>query len=252
MAQIGRLAGKVAIVNGAASEIGTAVAERFADEGATVVGTDRIAHSIGDMSFVVDLLDDARVRAMYDEVVEANGHLDVIYNNIGLMDVGDRALMDTSVETWHRVVDGNLTAVFLLCKHGVPYVRDTQPHGGSVINATSFLGAMGSATAQMAYSAAKAGVDQLTRDLGVHLARSGVRVNAVQFGPIDTDAQRAVFEFNADALGKRRVHWPMGRFGSLEEAAATIAFLASDDAGFVTATSVRLDGGINGAFTVPE
>jgi NAD(P)-dependent dehydrogenase (short-subunit alcohol dehydrogenase family) len=248
----GRLAGKVAVVNGAASEIGGAVARRFADEGASVVGVDRVEHSVGDTSMVVDLLDEDLVERLYADVVRAHGHLDVIYNNAGVMDVGDRAVMDTSLETWHRVVDGNLTAVFLSCKHGIPHVRDTQPAGGSVVNATSFLGTMGSATAQMAFSAAKAAVDQLTRDLGVHLARSGVRVNAVQFGPIETTPQRAVLESNPEVLQKRMVHWPSGRYGSLDEAAATVAFLASDDAGFITATSVPLDGGINRAFTVPE
>ena len=89
-------------------------------------------------------------------------------------------------------------------------------------------------------------------DLGVHLARSGVRVNVVLYGPIDTHTQRQVFERNPGALEKRLVHWPMGRFGSLDEAAATVAFLASDDAGFITAQAISLDGGITQAFTVPE
>jgi NAD(P)-dependent dehydrogenase (short-subunit alcohol dehydrogenase family) len=104
----------------------------------------------------------------------------------------------------------------------------------------------------MSYAAAKAAVVQLTRDLGVHLARSGVRVNAVLFGPMDTPTERAVFERNPGALDKRLIHWPMGRFGTLEEAAATIAFLASDNAGFITAAAIPLDGGITRAFTVPE
>jgi len=247
-----RLSGKVCVVNGVASEIGAAVAQRMSDEGAVVVGTDRVEHSIGDVALTVDLLDEAQVADMYNTVVGSHGHLDVIYNNLGVMDVADRALMDTSLDTWHRVIDGNLTSVALSCKHGIPHVRDSEPAGGSIINATSFLGAMGAATAQMAFSAAKAGVIQLTRDLGVHLARSGVRVNAVLFGPIDTATQRAVLEFGPDVLEKRKVHWPMGRFGSLDEAAATIAFLASDDAGFITAAAVPLDGGITEAFTVPE
>ena len=121
-----------------------------------------------------------------------------------------------------------------------------------MVNAASFLADIGAATAPMGYAAAKAGVVQLTRDLGVHLARSGVRVNAVLFGPIATPAQRAVFERNPGALEKRLVHWPMGRFGTLDEAAGTIAFLASDDAGFITAAALPLDGGIGQAFTVPE
>ncbi|MFJ5534838.1 SDR family oxidoreductase [Streptomyces sp. NPDC093261] len=86
----------------------------------------------------------------------------------------------------------------------------------------------------------------------MHLARSGVRVNAVLFGPIETPDQRAVFERNPGALEKRPVNWPMGRFGTLKEAAGVITFLAGDDSGFITAAVVPLDGGITEAFTVPE
>jgi enoyl-[acyl-carrier-protein] reductase (NADH) len=86
----------------------------------------------------------------------------------------------------------------------------------------------------------------------VHLARSGVRVNAVLFGPIETPAQRSVFDLDPGALDKRLVHWPMGRFGTLEEAAGAITFLASEDSGFITAAALPLDGGITKAFTVPE
>jgi NAD(P)-dependent dehydrogenase (short-subunit alcohol dehydrogenase family) len=121
-----------------------------------------------------------------------------------------------------------------------------------VINSASFLAAIGSATAPMGYAAAKAGVVQMSRDLGVHLARSGVRVNAVLFGPIETPEQREILERDPTVLQKRLVHWPMGRFGTLEEAAGTIAFLADDDSGFITGAAIPLDGGITEAFTVPE
>jgi NAD(P)-dependent dehydrogenase (short-subunit alcohol dehydrogenase family) len=240
------------VVNGAASEIGQAVAERFAREGAVVVGVDQTEHHVGDHPLQAELTDEPQVEAMYEQVVRTHGRLDVIYNNMGLMDPGDRSALDTSLQTWRRVHDANLTSIFLSCKHGIPHLRNTEPTGGSVINAASFLADIGAATAQMGYAAAKAGVVQLTRDLGVHLARSGVRVNAVLFGPIDTAGQRAVFERNPGALDKRLVHWPMGRFGTLAEAAGTIAFLASDDAGFITAAALPLDGGITEAFTVPE
>ncbi|GAB2727147.1 SDR family oxidoreductase [Kitasatospora kifunensis] len=246
------LANKVCVVNGAASTIGRAVAERFASEGAVVVGVDQVDHSVGDHVVRADLTDEPQVQAMYEEVVRRHGRLDVIYNNMGLMDRGDHSVLDTSLETWRRVHDANLTSIFLSCKHGIPHLLNTQPAGGSVINSASFLAAVGSATAPMAYAAAKAGVVQLTRDLGVHLARSGVRVNAVLFGPIETPDQRAVFDRNPGALEKRLVHWPMGRFGTLEEAAGAITFLASDDSGFITATALPLDGGITEAFTVPE
>jgi NAD(P)-dependent dehydrogenase (short-subunit alcohol dehydrogenase family) len=171
---------------------------------------------------------------------------------MGLMDRGDHSALDTSLQTWRQVHDANLTSIFLACKHGIRHLRSTEPAGGSVINAASFLADIGAATAQMAYAAAKAGVVQLTRDLGVHLARSGVRVNAVLFGPIDTPGQRAVFDRNPGALEKRLVHWPMGRFGTLAEAAGSVAFLASDDSGFITAAALPLDGGITRAFTVPD
>jgi NAD(P)-dependent dehydrogenase (short-subunit alcohol dehydrogenase family) len=247
-----RLAGKVCVVNGAASEIGQAVAARFASEGAVVIGVDRAEHGVGESAIQADLADEPAVEAMYEQVVRGHGRLDVIYNNMGLMDPGDRSALEVSLQTWRRVQDENLTSIFLSCKHGIPRLLTTDPAGGSVINAASFLADIGAATAQAAYAAAKAGVVQLTRDLGVRLARSGVRVNAVLFGPIDTAAQRAVFERNPGALERRLVHWPMGRFGTLAEAAGTIAFLASDDAGFITAAAIPLDGGITQAFTVPD
>ncbi|WP_406503663.1 SDR family oxidoreductase [Streptomyces sp. NBC_00212] len=246
------LVDKVCVVNGAASTIGRAVADRFAREGAFVIGVDKDDHTVGNHTVRADLTDESQVQAMYDDVVDRYGRLDVIYNNMGLMDRGDQSVLDTSLQTWRTVHDANLTSIFLSCKHGIPHLLNTEPSGGSVINSASFLAAVGSATAPMAYAAAKAGVVQLTRDLGVHLARSKVRVNAVLFGPIETPDQRAVFDRNPGALEKRLVHWPMGRFGTLEEASGTIAFLASDDSGFITATAVPLDGGITEAFTVPE
>jgi len=249
---VSRLANKVCVVNGAASPIGQAVAERFAREGAVVVGVDQVDHFVGEHAIRADLTQEADVEAVYKQIVSRHARLDVIYNNMGLMDHSDHSALDLDLATWRRVQDANLTSIFLSCKHGIPHLLNTDPAGGSVINAASFLGDIGAATNQMAYAAAKAGVVQLSRDLGVHLARSGVRVNSILFGPIETPSQRAVFERNPGALEKRLVHWPMGRFGTLEEAAGTIAFLASDDAGFITAAAIPLDGGITEAFTVPE
>jgi NAD(P)-dependent dehydrogenase (short-subunit alcohol dehydrogenase family) len=246
------LVGKVCVVNGAASLIGQAVAERFVREGALVVGVDRLEHSVGARSLQADLTEEAQVEETYREIVREHGRLDVIYNNMGLMDRSDHSVLDMSLQTWRGALDANLTSVFLSCKHAIPHLLTTEPTGGSVINAASFLAALGSATAPMAYTAAKAGVVQLSRDLGVHLARSGVRVNAVLFGPIETPQQRAILERDPSVLDKRLVHWPMGRFGTLEEAAGTIAFLAGDDAGFITGAAIPLDGGITQAFTVPD
>lgn len=251
MALSERLKDRVCIISGAASAIGEAVAERFQEEGALVVGVDKAEHSVGDYSLTADLTDESQVQEMYARTVEKYGKINVIYNNVGLQDREDHSALDMGLGTWQRVQDANLTSVFLSCKHGIPYLLKN-PMGSSVINSASFLANIGAATAQMAYSAAKAGVIQLTRDLGVNLARSGVRVNAVCFGPIATDKQQAVFDRNPGSLEKRLVHWPMGRFGTLREAAGTIAFLASDAAGFITAAAIPLDGGITAAFTVPD
>jgi len=247
-----RFTDKVSVVNGAASEIGQAVAARLAAEGAVVIGVDREEHAAGEESIQVDLTDETRVEALYSAVVDRYGRLDVIYNNMGRMGAGDGSALHIGTNSWRQIMDDNLTSIFLSCKHGIPHLMATEPPGGAVVNAASFLAGLGSATAPMAYSAAKAGVVQLTKDLGVALAKSGVRVNAVLFGPIETAAQRAILEASPDTLAKRTVHWPTGRFGTLDEAAEAVAFLASDDAGFITSTALPLDGGIGGAFTVPE
>jgi NAD(P)-dependent dehydrogenase (short-subunit alcohol dehydrogenase family) len=110
------------------------------------------------------------------------------------------------------------------------------PPGGSAINTATFLATKGAATAQMAYSASRAGVLALSRDLGVNLARRGVRVNALCIGPIDTPALRELFADDPAEVARRNVHIPTGRFGTVEEVAGTVAYLASDDSGFLTMT----------------
>jgi NAD(P)-dependent dehydrogenase (short-subunit alcohol dehydrogenase family) len=151
------LAGRVCVVNGAASLIGRAIAERFATEGAVVVGVDKIAHSVGEQPVQADLTDESSVEEVYRAVVREHGRLDVIYNNMGLMARGDHSILDMSLQTWRSALEVNLTSIFLSCKHGIPHMLSTPPAGGSVINSASFLAAIGSATAPMGYAAAKAG-----------------------------------------------------------------------------------------------
>jgi NAD(P)-dependent dehydrogenase (short-subunit alcohol dehydrogenase family) len=248
-----RLAGQVCVVTGAAGAIGQAVAARLEREGATVAGVDQREHGVGALSLQADLTDEEQVRRMFARVHDAFGRIDVLYNNAGLNDGSDHSALDLPLATWERVLAANLTTVFLCCKHGIPFLLDNDPPGGSVINTASFLAVMGAASAQMAYSASKAGVIQLSRDLGVHLARRGVRVNALVLGPIETPQLRALFAgLSAEETARRFVHYPMGRFGTLDELAGTVAYLASDDAGFVTGSAFPVDGGIPAAFTVPS
>jgi NAD(P)-dependent dehydrogenase (short-subunit alcohol dehydrogenase family) len=161
-----RFDGKVCVVNGAASTIGEAVTERFAREGAKTIGVDRVNHAVGDLALSAGLVNESQVEAMYQRIVDRFGRLDVIYNDVGLMDRGDRSALSTDLDTWHRVQEADLTAVFLCCKHGIKHLQGTEPSGGAVVNAASFLADIGAATAQMGYAAAKAAVVQFSRDLG--------------------------------------------------------------------------------------
>jgi len=247
------LTGKVCVITGAAGAFAETVADRLTSEGATVVGVDRREHGVGTQSLQHDLADEDQVRDLFARVKRDLGRIDVLYNNAGLNDPGDHSTLDMSLPVWERVLAANLTTTFLCCKHVIPHMLNNDPPSGSVINTASFLAVMGAASSQMAYSVAKAGVLQLSRDLGVHLARRGVRVNALLLGPIETPQLRALFDdIGEDERARRFVHYPMGRFGTPEELAGTVAYLASDDAGFVTGTAIPLDGGITSAFTVPS
>jgi len=246
-----RLSGKVCVIAGAGGAIGEGVASRLKDEGGIIVGIDRKEHAVGDLNLVADLGVEQEVRDAYTRVHQEFGRIDVIYNNAGLIDTADRSALETSTEVWNRVFTANLTTTWLSCKHGIPCMLRNDPCNGSVINTASFLAGMGAASAQMAFSAAKAAVAQLSRDLGVNLARSGVRVNAISLGPIETPQLKEMFaKLGPEQAKLRFTHMPMGRFGTIEELAATIAYLASDDAGFVTASVFPINGGIPGAFTV--
>jgi NAD(P)-dependent dehydrogenase (short-subunit alcohol dehydrogenase family) len=246
-----RLCGRVCVIAGAAGAIGEAVAQRLKAEGGIVVGMDRNEHVVGHLNLIADLSIEQEAQDAYARVHREFGRLDVIYNNAGHVDPTDRSALETSIEVWNQVFAANLTTTLLSCKHGIPLMLRNQPAKGSVINTASFLAGMGAASAQMAFSAAKAAVAQLSRDLGVSLARSGVRVNALSLGPIETPRLKAMFaNLGPDQAALRFTHMPMGRFGALEELAATVAYLASDDAGFVTASVFPINGGIPGAFTV--
>jgi NAD(P)-dependent dehydrogenase (short-subunit alcohol dehydrogenase family) len=247
-----RLTGKVCVIAGAAGVIGEAAAARLWSEGGTVVGIDRQEHAVGALSLTADLTVEAEVERVFARIHQEVGRIDVLVNNAGLNDGDDHSVLDMSQRTWDRVFAANLTTTFLSCKHGIPYLLRNDPPSGSVINTASFLAEMGAATSQMAFSAAKAAVIQLSRDLGTNLARRGVRVNALCLGPIETPQLRQMFDrLPSDELPKRLIHYPMGRFGTLDEYAATVAYLASDDSGFVTASSFPVHGGIPTAFTVP-
>ena len=214
-----RLSGKVCVINGAAGAIGEAVADRLSREDAIVVGVDRIEHTIGTFQVTADLSLEDEVADMYRQVRDEFGRIDVIHNNAGLvLNHEDVSALDTSLEVVQRVFQANFVTTLLCCKHGIPYLLENTPSGGSVINTGSFLAGMGSASGQMAYNAAKAAVVQLSKDLGTNLARQGVRVNALSLGPIQTPELTDLFEtLGPEQTARRFSRMPLGRFGTLEE-----------------------------------
>jgi NAD(P)-dependent dehydrogenase (short-subunit alcohol dehydrogenase family) len=244
-----RLQDKVAVITGAAGGIGLATAELFEAEGAHVVGVDLKEHSIGELSLQVDITDEQAVKDMYQQARDRFGSVDVLFNNAGISPTDDDSILVTEYDAWQRVQDANLKSVFFCCKYGIQHLLDSG--GGSVINTASFVAIMGAATSQISYTASKGGVLAMSRELGVEFARSGVRVNAICPGPIATPLLMELFAKDPERAARRLVHVPMGRFGEPDEIAKAVLFLASDDSSFMTASSLLIDGGINGAYTTP-
>ena len=246
-----RLENKVCVITGAAGGIGTAAAERFAREGARVVGVDLREHSVGELCLQADLTDEESVKGLYARVREELGRIDVLFNNAGISPNEDASVLETSLDAWERVQSANLRSVFLCCKHGIPHLLENDPPGGSVINTASFVAVLGAATSQISYTASKGGVLAMSREMGVEFARTGVRVNALCPGPVDTPLLRELFSKDPERAARRLIHVPMGRFGDASEIASAALFLASDDSSFVTASSLLVDGGISGAYVTP-
>jgi NAD(P)-dependent dehydrogenase (short-subunit alcohol dehydrogenase family) len=246
----GRLQDKVCVVTGAAGGIGVETVSLFQAEGAKVVGVDLAENAPGDLSLQVDVTHEGQVVDMYAHAREAFGRVDVLFNNAGTSPTDDASVLDTSLESWRRVQEVNLTSVFLCCKDGIPHLLEGG--GGSVINTASFVAVMGAATSQVSYTASKGGVLALTRELGVEFARRGVRVNALCPGPVNTPLLRELYAKDPEQAARRLVHLPMGRFAEAREIASAALFLASDDASYVTASTFLVDGGLSGAYVTPE
>jgi NAD(P)-dependent dehydrogenase (short-subunit alcohol dehydrogenase family) len=251
-----RLEGKVAVVTGGASGIGRAMCERFADEGATVAVVDldeegggAVAAAVGGTFVRADVTSSDEVEALYGEVAARQGGIDICCNNAGISPPDDDSILETGLHAWERVQLVNLTSVYLCCKHALPHLLARGR--GSIVNTASFVAVMGAATSQISYTASKGGVLALSRELGVQFARQGVRVNALCPGPVNTPLLVDLFAKDPERAARRLVHIPMGRFAEPSEIAAAAAFLASDDASFVTASTFLVDGGISAAYVTP-
>jgi meso-butanediol dehydrogenase/(S,S)-butanediol dehydrogenase/diacetyl reductase len=243
-----RFTDRVVVITGAGSGIGAATAVRFADEGARVVLAGRTREKLdrvvedaasGELMTVrvTDAADPDVVRGLIDETVERLGRLDVLVNNAGRG--GGGAVVDEDPETWRAVFATNVDAVFHACRHAIPHLART---GGSVINVASVSG-LGADWSNASYNASKGALVNLSRAMALDHARDGVRVNAVCPSLTITDMTTGVQD-DEERMAKFRDRIAMGRPAEASEVASVIAFLASDDASFVTGVELPVDGGL--------
>lgn len=251
-----RLEGRVAVITGAASGIGKATAIRLASEGAKIVVVDmaddagtELANELGGIFVHADVTSPSDVENMYKVAFDTYGRIDIAFNNAGISPPDDDSILETGLDAWRRVQEVNLTSVYLCCKAVIPYMQKAGK--GSIINTASFVATMGAATSQISYTASKGGVLAMSRELGVQFAREGIRVNALSPGPVNTPLLIELFAKDPERAARRLVHIPMGRFAEATEIAAAVAFLASDDSSFITASNFLVDGGISGAYVTP-
>jgi NAD(P)-dependent dehydrogenase (short-subunit alcohol dehydrogenase family) len=251
-----RLAGRVAVVTGGGGGIGLASVRRMASEGAKIVVADvdeaageAAAKEVGGRFVRTDVSDEEQVKALFRTAVDAFGSVDIAFNNAGISPPEDDSILTTGMAAWDRVQQINLTSVYLCSKYAIEQML--RQGRGSVINTASFVAVLGSATSQISYTASKGGVLAMSRELGVQFARQGIRVNALCPGPVNTPLLTELFAKDPERAARRLVHVPIGRFAEPAEIAAAVAFLASDDASFITASTFLVDGGISGAYVTP-
>ena len=255
-----RLANKVALVTGAASGLGRAIATRFVEEGARVMISDinaeageTVARELGALFIAHDVSDEAAWKTVLDETIQAYGELHILVNNAGMEDSGNAGDPEnTTLASWERIMAVNAGGVFLGCKYAIPVIRSSG--GGSIINMSS-IAALVATPFITAYGASKAAVRQLTMSVALHCAENGynIRCNSVHPGQIMTPMLQKLFTTTAAKAGispavmqaefLKRI--PLGNFGEPDDIANSVLFLASAESKHITGEQLVVDGGMN-------
>ncbi|KAJ3386402.1 hypothetical protein HDU92_002568 [Lobulomyces angularis] len=261
-----RLSGKVALITGAGSGIGLESATLFAKEGAFVLACDineesgkktveninKLFPSIDGKARAVfckvDVSKENEIKNAVETAEKLFGKLNIVFNNAGIMHPADDNAEVTEEKVWDLTMQINVKGVWWGCKYAIPALR--RAGGGSIINTASFVGKMGAATPQLAYTSSKGAVLAMTRELAAIHARENIRFNSLCPGPLRTPL---LMDFlNTEEKKERRlVHVPMGRFGEAIEQAYSALFLASDESTYITGTDFLCDGGLTSCYVTP-
>ena len=245
-----RLKGKVALISGGAKGQGKVEAQLFSKEGAKVILGDilddlgqEVAKDIqdtgGEATYVhLDVTNETDWKSSIEIVLKKYGRLDILVNNAGILI--RKGIEDTTSEDWSRIMAINAKGAFLGIKSAIPVMR--QSGGGSIINISSTAGLVASPSGSASYTATKGAIRLLTKSTAIQYAHENIRCNSVHPGPIDTDMiQDSITD--PTKLTERMERLPMGRFGTAEEVAFGVLYLASDESSFVTGSELVIDGG---------
>lgn len=241
---IGRETAKLFVKNGAKGVLLVDVNKQAAEE--TKALCDEIQPGVA-LVHQTDVSSEAECKEMVQRAEKEFGKLTVLFNNAGIMHSDDGA--ETEEPIWDLTMNINVKGVFFGCKHGIPALK--RAGGGSIINTASFVGTVGAATSQLAYTASKGAVAAMTKELAVIYARQNIRVNNLCPGPLNTPLLQKFLD-TEEKRQRRLVHVPMGRFGEASEMANATLFLASPESSYVTGASLYVDGGITCAYVTPE